>query len=314
MFVTAKQIRVPMVLLFFLLLMPPATSAHEGKTLYEQITSNVSRIYEHQSLCTPGRTWAEEKDAPLGTAFIVADYRADQSRSIPLYFLVTARHVVENHCDLFARFQTVDNKDKAILRLPRDLWVFHPQLAPEGFFPIDVAVMRIPPRNFLVPFLLCDEDEQGFCGREKGGNLEKNELGYLPEIMDRTVFFGFTGNNHLFDDTKPQARAGIISYSFSNNLMIDGRKTSDKEMLFIDAPSFPGNSGGPLIHEILPHQEEIRLYGLISGSASHGKDYAIATSVKRIIETINHAKTLGQLDKQLWSSEPITMPIRCEAE
>ena len=314
-FETKKIIRM-LVFLYILNLSLPtnALSNNQEMTLYEQITSNVSRIYEHQSLCTPGRAWAAETDVPLGTAFIVADYRKAQDSPVHIHYIVTARHIVEEHYDLFARFQTEDNKNIAILRLPRDLWVFHPQQAPAGFFLVDVAVMKIPHRKFLMPFLLCDEDEHNFCGIDKFGSLKKNQLGYLPEIMDRTVFFGFTGSNHLFDDTKPEARAGIISYSFSNNLMIDGRKSIDNKMLYIDAPAFPGNSGGPLIHEILPHQEEIKLYGLISGSASQGKDYAIATSIERILETIDHARNHGTLDEKLWLNEPITMPIRCEAE
>src|SRR6056297_746953 len=138
-FNSTQQIRILIVVFFSLLVCPfhVVLADVQNKSFYEQITSNVSRIYEHQSLCTPGGGWAEEKNVSLGSAFVVADHRTADA---PVDYIVTARHVVENHYDLFARFQTADNKDKAILRLPRGLWVFHPQAASDETFPIDVAV------------------------------------------------------------------------------------------------------------------------------------------------------------------------------
>ena len=122
---------------------------------YSQLVRGVIRLEEHQSICTPGRDWAIERDVPVGTAFFIRDrLPGEGTGEVNRFFLVTARHVVEKQADLFARIQTGPRSSKTmVLRLPRQLWVFHPAPIQEGKLPIDVAVMMIPPVDILKAFL-----------------------------------------------------------------------------------------------------------------------------------------------------------------
>lgn len=137
-------LKVPFLFLVMLVLQPSFLNGQERakETLYGQLTRAVVRIEEHQSICTPGREWSIEKDVPIGTAFFIRDRLPGKSgQGENRSFIVTARHVVENRSDLFARVQTdPDSNRQAILLLPRELWVFHPRPTKPGEFPIDVAV------------------------------------------------------------------------------------------------------------------------------------------------------------------------------
>jgi hypothetical protein len=123
--------------------------------LYSQLVRGVIRLEQHQSICTPGRVWAIEKDVPVGSAFFIRDRLPGESgKEISRYFLVTARHVVERYADLFARVQVRPGSPEIrVLRLPRQSWVFHSSPTQGNKFPIDVAVMMIPDAPFIKAFL-----------------------------------------------------------------------------------------------------------------------------------------------------------------
>ena len=293
-----------------------AKSAKE--TFYEQLTRAVVRIEEHQSICTPGREWSIERDVLVGTAFFVRDRLPDKSgQEDNRFFIVTARHVVENHSDLFARIKTnPDSNRQAILLLPRELWVFHPSRTKPGKFPIDVAVMQISIKPFVKYFLHCDEDEnpEG-CGLNKTTQKPlKNQVADPPSVMQRAIFFGFP-EREVQRSLEPFARSGIVAYTSPNpSLRISGKHVADELVFYVDAPSFPGNSGGPVLQELLPLQSKVRLWGLVTGSSASGRDYAIITSVDRIHETIVFARSRAALNKQGWVQKPPTLSIQCSPD
>jgi hypothetical protein len=137
---------------------------------YSQLARGVIRLEEHQSICTPGQDWAIERNVSVGSAFFIRDrLPGEGTGEINRYFLVTARHVVENHADLFARVQAGPGSSKTmVLRLPRQLWAFHPAPIQKGKFPIDVAAMMIPQADFIKAFLHCVSDENpGDCGNNE---------------------------------------------------------------------------------------------------------------------------------------------------
>ena len=131
------------------------------ESFYQQIGQAVIRLEEYRSLCVPGRDWSVEQNVTIGTGFFVRDrLPGTANKGANRFFLVTARHVVENRADIFARVATGESgHDEAVLLLPRELWVFHPEPNPEGTLPIDVAVMRVEPRDFIKTFLHCTEEE-----------------------------------------------------------------------------------------------------------------------------------------------------------
>lgn len=286
------------------------------ESFYSQMIRAVVRLEEHQSTCTPGREWAVEKDVPVGSAFFVRDrLPGEGEKEINNYFIVTARHVVEHRADLFARVVIGPaTTQTAVLILPRTLWVFHPATMPQDRLPIDVVVMKIPPTPFLKAFLHCSaEDNPGGCGVDESTKKPfKNQVGLPPNVMDRAVFFGFPGGDVSTQACDPFVRGGLVAYAASNpELRIDGRQLTDDAVFFVDSPAFPGNSGGPLIREQLPLAGGVQLWGLVTAGNTIGRDYAIVTSVKRIRETLLHAREKAALNHQAWRKETPRLPLKC---
>jgi hypothetical protein len=209
------------------------------------------------------------------------------------------------------------SRETAVLLLPHELWIFHPGPNPQGLFPIDVAVMLIPPTPFLKTFLHCmDDDNPDRCGmNETTKKPLRNQVGEPPSVLDRAVFFGFPGGDVATQAVDPLARAGVVAYIATNpDLRIDGRLLVDNSIFLVDAPAFPGNSGGPLIREQLPLQGGVHLCGLVTGGSLFGKDYVVVTSVKRIHETLVHARKIAKMNKEVWRSKPPRLPLRCLPE
>ena len=203
--------------------------------------------------------------------------------------------------------------DKAILLLPRHLWVFHPEPNPEGTIPIDVAVMRVPTKDFIKTFLHCtDEENPDGCGTTTTGKSFENHLAEPPSVMERTIFFGFPAGDIAKAAIEPFARAGVVAYMEPNpSFRIDNKPVADIEIYFVDAPSFPGNSGGPVLREPLPLRGGVQVLGLVTGGHLAGRDYAIVTSVKRIHETLVHARSRAQVKNDAWQTEKPSLRIRC---
>ena len=284
------------------------------KEFYQQIIRAVIRLEEHQSLCVPGRDWSVERNVTIGTGFFVRDLLPGPANR---FFLVTARHVVENQADIFARVATGESgHDAAALLLPRKLWVFHPGPNPEGTFPIDVAVMRVESRDFIKVFLHCTEEEnpEG-CGEiESTGKPLLNQLNKPPSVMERAIFFGFPGSDIKKEALEPFARAGVVAYTERNaEFRIGDRLAADPDMYLVDAPSFGGNSGGPVLREPLPFRDGVKLWGLVTGRHAGGCDYTIITSVTRIRETLIHARSRAGQNTGGWQTiiPSLPLPIRC---
>ena len=284
--------------------------------LYQQIIRAVIRLEEHQSICVPGRDWSTEKNVTIGTGFFVRDrLPGTANKGAYRFFLVTARHVVENRADIFARVATGESgHDAAVLLLPRKLWVFHPGPNPAGTLPIDVAVMRVESRGFMKTFLHCTEEEnpEGCGESESTGKPRLNQLNDPPSVMERAIFFGFPGSDITKEALEPFARAGVVAYTEQNaELRIAGRIAADPDMYFVDAPSFGGNSGGPVLREPLPLRADVELRGLVTGTSGGGRDYAFITSVTRIRETLVHARSRAGQNMDGWQTVIPTLPIRC---
>jgi len=288
-----------------------ANSDSQKEPLYEQLIRAVVRLEEHQSICTPGLDWAIERDVQVGSAFFLHDRYKGKSR----FFIVTARHAVENRADLFTRVQiTRGSENYAILYLPRKLWVFHPAPTKRDYLPIDVAVMLIPQTKFIKNFLCCEIPED--CGINENTNKQReNQLKVSPDVMERAIFFGFPGGDVSKKSFEPFARAGVVAYTAYNpDFRINGKLVSDNSIYYIDAPSFPGNSGGPVMREPLPLKRDVRLRGLVTGGNRIGRDYTIVTRPEKILETIQYARKVAKLNKNGWIKSIPKLPIECKPD
>ena len=96
-----------------------------------------------------------------------------------------------------------------------------------------------------------EENPEG-CGESKStGKPPLNQLNKPPAVMERAIFFGFPESDITKEALEPFARAGIVAYTERNaGIWIDGRLAADTDMYFVDAPSFGGNSGGPVLREL----------------------------------------------------------------
>jgi len=302
---------IPFVTIFTFTFTASASSDSDKETLYEQLTRGVVRLEEHQSICTPGLKWSNERNVPVGTGFFLQDRHNGNST----FFLITARHVVEKKADLFARVQISRESNKyAILNLPRNLWVFHPSEIKGGYLPIDVAVMQIPPTGFIKSFRYCETDED--CGTDKKKNKPNiSQLIASPDVMERAIFFGFPGGDVAKESLEPFARAGVVAYTaFNPNFRIGGKLMPGDSIYYIDSPSFPGNSGGPVLREPLPLRREIYLWGLVTGGNRIGRDYTIVTRPEKILETIQHARKIAKMNESAWIKFIPELPIKCESD
>jgi hypothetical protein len=284
-----------------------AYSKENKEPLYDQLTRAVVRIEEHQSICTPGLDWSYERNAPVGTGFFLHVKHKDGSS----YYIVTARHVIEKRADLFTRVRiSADSNKYFVLLLPRGLWVFNPSPEKKGYLPIDVAVMKIQPTKFIKTFLCCADDES--CGKDSKDKQLKNQLGESPNVMERAIFFGFPGGDVAKESLEPFARAGVVAYTaFNPDFRIDRKLVPEDSIYYIDSPSFPGNSGGPVLREPLPLRGGVKLFGLITGGNLVGRDYAIATRPEKIMETIKYARKVAKLNIGGWQKDLPTLHVKC---
>jgi hypothetical protein len=172
--------------------------------------------------------------------------------------------------------------------------------------------MKVEVPSGLVAFTYCVGD----CPENPINDTAlKNELGELPDVADRALFFGFPGIPVPVGSHEPFARSGIVAFKgFNPRLPIDGRIPADKTMFYLDAVTFGGNSGGPVMRELLPFKRKINLWGLITGGNLKGLDYAMVTSVERIKETIEFAVANKTTANRNWTITPPSLPIKCEAD
>jgi S1-C subfamily serine protease len=219
----------------------------------------------------------------LGTGFFVDDEKGET-------FIVSARHVVDCHCDLRARVPsmvTATGKSEVVeLRLPYARWIFHPAAGDKQMADTDVAVMRLPgiKDRSIVTFMYCKQD----CPKDTYNQLADN-----PSPPDQIVIFGFPLDiGFTLKEPRPMTRVGVVSLiSDDPFIYIDNPDGSKKLMpggaYLIDARMFGGNSGGPVI--VSNPFQQIRLGGLVTAT-NRSLDYGVATPVSQIAETLDKAK------------------------
>jgi hypothetical protein len=280
---------------------------------YSQLTRAVVKLEQQQSICVPGLKTAIQKTQPIGSAFFVRDSFNGEMR----FFIVTARHNLNRPGDLFVRVQTgPGSEEHALLLLPASHWVFHPEPTRRGYLPVDVAVMRIAAQPFIKTFLNCSTDgKNGECGHNyKTKEPLVNQIVKSPSVLRRAIFLGFPGGTETaVDSPEPLARGGVVAYTAHNpKLRIDNRPLTSDSVYLLDATSLRGNSGGPVLKEILPLSSTVELWGLVTASNHLGR-YTIVTRPERIAETIAHARATAMINDG-WANRLPVLPVGCVTE
>lgn len=240
----------------------------------------------------------------VGTAFFVG-HENDRRFN----YLVTARHVVESRLALRARVpsQRKDSGDTEVieLRIPGKAWVFHPSPprtvkigdAEEELFPVDVAVAKVPPiKERRVRTV-------GYCMGECPSGRRDQFLDTNPVPPLRVLVWGFPLHlGFTLEVQRPVARLGLVALVADEPYIRTRIGTKqilrDERVLLLDAPIFPGNSGGP-VFDYPPRGLPQRLAGLVS-AANSSLNFAIAEPVSRIAETIDAAYEITLDDLPSW--------------
>lgn len=226
---------------------------------------------------------------PLGTGFF-----ATHSKDKKHFYVITARHVVVPKKPIKARVPSQRNDTKKTeiveLRIPGDKWIFHPETERqieidgkiEKIFPVDVAIAKIPgikDRRIRTT---------GYCPAECTEASKKNQfLEKDPMPPLRVMVWGFPVNlGFTLEEQRPLVRLGFVAMKAKEPFIRTEGILRDEKVFLLDAPIFPGNSGGPIYS--YPAFGEPKLIGLISAS-NIPLNFAIAEPVSRIAETMEAA-------------------------
>jgi len=262
----------------------------EKEDLYLQLSRAVIRLEHSEKILKEGSNKLINTNVSNGTAFFIGNTED--------LFIVTARHVVEKDYDLHARVQCKNRitgeTEIILLKLKKNKWVFHPkdELIDTNY--VDVAVMKI---GWII-----DRDIKMF--RYELPNTElanQNQLPFEDPLPPESILiFGFPLDiGFKLSEQKPLCRLGIVSMVTGKKfLKTENGKFADEKTILIDSNMFPGNSGSPVIKQLLPFASEIKLLGLVIAT-NERMNYAVIEPVSRIRETIEIAKE-GPKDIDCW--------------
>jgi len=225
---------------------------------------------------------------PVGTAFFV-----HHSKDNKYFYLVTARHVAYPPKPLKSRVpsQRKDTGQTEIieLRIPTDKWIFHPNNEKyveikgkkETIAPVDVAIVKVPgikDRRIRTT---------GYCPNECDDKNKNQFFEKEPMPPMRVMVWGFPVNlGFTLEEQRPLVRLGFVAMKAKEPFIRTNGILRDEKVFLLDAPIFPGNSGGPIYsYPVLGHP---KLVGLISAS-NIPLNFAIAEPVSRIAETMDVA-------------------------
>lgn len=262
-----------------------------GEPLYNQIQRTIVRLehatYTKATTQNSGQT-TFFKSISDGTAFFVG--RKND------FFVVTARHVVDEPYDTYARVPVMDIKTNEVklfrLELPRNRWQFHPNHGDKDTRYADVAVMKIS-----------SLDEQRYilkCLRYNPHEPEQHDF-MMNDILppqDILIFgYPFTLGFELKRQS-PLARFGIVAMTTEEKfLRLEGKYLPSKTFI-VDSKVFPGNSGSPIV-TFGVREQRFMLAGLVIAT-NNAMDYALAEPVSRIGQTIDIVKDQPLEGRKFW--------------
>jgi hypothetical protein len=237
----------------------------------------------------------------MGTGFLFG-YRLPKEvyeENVYSVYLVSNKHVLKDLDYVYLRFNPQDNKPAQNYRLDINrgainICKFHQNDN------IDVAVVGVP-QDYLDNLITSGVDPQFFTFDRESYTI--NDLKSLEVTEGEGVFalgypMGNVGNTRQY----VILRGGVIARIHD---MLDGYSSD----YIIDAPVFPGNSGGPVIIrpeitciEGTKHQNSSRLIGLVKSYITY-KDIAISPQTGR-------ARVVFEENTGLTNVEPVDYIIQ----
>jgi hypothetical protein len=285
-------------------------AAQDRKSVYTGVPSLVIQLVRFgKPLDDNGRPIEGLCRTPTGTGFFISTTRTPES-----LYLVTARHVMENAGELYARVPLVNtqtgNRQLFGLRLKKTDWITHPNEGTESILPIDIVIARLAklPGVSGAAFTDCE----GKCG---GGSYDQLG-GDDPEPPEDILIYGFPGEiGFRLKEPRPMGRKGIVALSAELGdapyIKIDGQeRLLNSKVFLMDIDMFPGNSGSPVLrfplHSFVPY-----LGGVVSATNLQSR-YAIGEPVSHVRELLDVAIDHPVAQNTWFTFDKQVFPEPCE--
>ena len=225
----------------------------------------------------------------IGTGFIVGRKERDNP-SISTYYIVTNKHVIKNQSSICVRFNSAGTsfvKDYGIDLFDKTGVPLYSAHEHDG---TDIVAIQIAPQ-----VLINDKSIWGsFDLEDHALTLEQMQT---TGVAEGTLVYSLGFPMNIVDNIKaPICRLGCISRIFDAFLLAK----KGKPIYLVDAQTFPGNSGGPIVNRPeqisiagTVHNDSANLIGILSSYISY-KDTLVSqqTGEARMIQTENSGLTI----------------------
>lgn len=224
----------------------------------------------------------------IGTGFIVGRKENDKPE-MSTYYIITNKHVIEGTTEIYVRFNSLGDtlvKDYSITLFDDNGL---PKFSPHPNEKTDVIALQISPQTLI--------NDKSIWG---AFDLDDHAL-TLAQMKDTGVNEGNLVYSLGFPLGKvevikaPICRLGCISRVMDAFIMRDEQPT-----FLVDAQTFPGNSGGPIVNrpehmsiDGTPYNESANLIGILSGYIPYRETlYSKQTGNARMIQEENSGLTI----------------------
>lgn len=222
-------------------------------------------------------------------------------------YIVTARHVADVKNDLIGIIRLKNKETNEIklfnISLPRNTWVFHPNIESNDYCSVDIAVMKINQlENYEIVAFVCDRDflNKSYIDKLLNQIFDPKSLYILQSYNWAHDWFGV-------DEFKNEPTRKIPALLHFKNKLYQQKNLENKiinnsnnkffeeETLFVKGNIFHGNSGAPVI-DVSPFENpKNKLFGIIVASEEDKiqnnillLEWVVIEPVYRIIETIEY--------------------------
>ncbi len=267
------------------------------------------------SVVALGINLSGDKKYWIGTGFIVGRKERDNP-TLSTHYLITNKHVISSVKELFVRFNSVEGsfvRDYSISLYDeneRPLFSSHPNSA------TDIIAIQILPQQLIKDKSIWgsfDLDDHALTlDQMQSTGVEEGSLVYA---------LGFPMN--LVDPIKvPICRLGCVSRITDAFIL-----KKEKPVFLVDAQTFPGNSGGPVINRPenasivgTPTNPSANLIGILSGyipyretlfSRQTGKDRMVQeeNSGLTVVHPVDRIKEVVELEWERIERQKQTPPL-----
>lgn len=193
------------------------------------------KVYKDSLVSVEVLNSKQDGTLPIASAFLFGakiDLQDEKGKQRYLPFLVTNKHVFEKRKEVYLRFNAAESYKTYLTNLidesGKKTWFNHADTT------VDLAILPLKGKIFgrdKINYFLFTDDNYIFLSSD----FEKNGI----SSGDGVFVLGFPMGLRGEDKNQAIVRRGIISRYDD--------ETFRKNYFYIDAPAYPGNSGGPVI-------------------------------------------------------------------